>query len=134
MQQCVGVEASEPSGIATYREVSETQTHCPVRPFVGLCGVRGAARQFNPWARPTRHGLSPSSIAVDGGRGCRSIPLRKDRPDEDHNLLHSKESPNAQNARAGHCRRLMRVSRDGDEHLSDGVADAEAAHVLNRRV
>ena len=66
MQQRVGVEASEPSGIATCQELSRTQTRCPARPFVGLCGVRGAAQQFNPWTRPTRHGLSLSSAAVGG--------------------------------------------------------------------
>ena len=43
-------------------------------------GSEGLLGSLIPGPVPTRHGLSPSSTAVDEGRGLRSIPLPKDDP------------------------------------------------------
>ena len=74
------------------------------------CLRRRSARVVNierPPRTPSRSApASPSSTAVDEGRGLRSIPLPIGRPDEDHHVLHCEESPDPKNAGAGHCRRL----------------------------
>src|SRR5262249_47264664 len=116
--------------------------HRPL-PGMTLCrssvGPEGLPVSLIPGPVPARHGLSPSSAAVDGGRGVRSIPLPKDDPMKTIIFFTRKRARTAKMqglataaGSASVIRELCRLAKAGEGHVY--LVDAPTAEHGRRRI